>query len=305
MENTNKDSERTWYWTLVGYLTPDNRIHHLPPILIDHPSRSAGQVKESPLRIDLLDKDERVLVSQPVPYGHFREEVGGRLEERPISGQVPFHPDTQTIRLWNGRVLVKEWLRPPTEPIIGNLMVKRVGKAVRLSWDSKPYNGKEELHYVVRLSQDGGKTFFGISEQIQKCEFEVAENAIPGGKGCLFQVAATDGFQTVTVKSDPVDLPETEPRARIFSPIDGQTLNIGDVATFQGQLVGFIGQDVTMASALWMSDRDGKLAEAPIFQTRKLSDGHHTITLTVRDCKGREGTSTISLYVTNQTMKNP
>ena len=118
-----------------------------------------------------------------------------------------------------------------------------------------------------------------------------------GGRGCIFQVAATDGFHTVTADSDPIDLPEIGPRPRITWSPDGQRIVVGDHVMFRAQLVGFIGDDITVVSSRWASDRDGELAQTPMFETSKLSAGAHLITLTAVDSRGHEVSAAITVHV--------
>ena len=155
-----------------------------------------------------------------------------------------------------------------------------------------------EIQHVVRFSKDGGNTFNRLSQRLDQPKYEVAESHIPGGKGWIFQIAATDGVNTTTLESEQIDLPETPPLIEISEPPDGYKVSVGRRILFHGELIAFLGEDASVSSALWTSDRDGTLSDKLIFETDQLSRGTHHVTLTVKDKKQRQLTSSISLHVT-------
>ena len=296
MNKITHEDERILYWTLHGRLTPDNQLKHVPGILTPHPPRNPVGDFASQLRVELLDGDGRLLVSQKVPVSYYCPDKPNATRDIAINLKVPFHKDTKTIRFWNGEVLVKEWQRSNTPPVIGDVVVRRVRGQVRLTWQARHPEGKE-IQFVVRFSQDGGKTFNRLSQRLDQPQYKVAETQIPGGKDWIFQIAATDGVNTTTVETKPIDLPETPPLIEISSPPDGYQVASGSRVMFHGELIAFLGEDTRINSALWTSDRDGALSDQLIFETDQLSRGAHRITLTVIDNQKRQLTSTISLQV--------
>jgi hypothetical protein len=296
MNNSTQKPERVHYWTLVGRLTPDNRLKYIPPILTTFPPRQLPVDFSSRLKIELLDENDRLLVSQAVPIAYYCPDQPHTIKDIAIRTKVPFHKDTKTIRFWNGEVLVKEWQRPDRGPEIENLAVKREQGRIQLTWQAHHPEGKE-IQYVVRFSKDGGNTFNRLSKRLNQPQYEIAENQIPGGKGWIFQVAATDGVNTTTVDSEPLDLPETPPLLEISEPPDGSQVPVGRSVLFHGELIAFLGEDIGIKSVRWTSDRDGTLSDRLIFETDQLSKGTHGITLAVEDSQKRKLSSSISLHV--------
>jgi len=297
MSETTQKSENILYWTLHGRLMPDNRLEYLPGILTTHPPRKPLEDFYSKLRIELLDKNDRLLVSQKVPVAYYCPDESQAKKDIAIRTKVPFHKDTKTIRFWNGDVLVKEWIRPDTVPVIENLKVNRVEGHIQLTWQAR-HPEEKDMQYVVRFSKNGRNIFNRLSQRLDQPKYQVAENQIPGGKGWIFQIAATDGVNTTTLESEPIDLPETPPLIEISSPPDGYKVSVGTKLMFHGELVAFLGEDVNISSALWTSDRDGTLSDQLIFETDQLSRGTHRVTLTVVENHKRKLTSSISLHVT-------
>lgn len=297
MHKTIEKSEPVLYWTLHGRLTPDNRLQHIPGILTIHAPRKSLENHTSQLRIELLDKNDRLLVSQKVPVTYYCPDEPQARKDIAIRTKVPFPIDTKTIRFWNGDVLVKEWQRPDAAPVIENLTIKQMQGHIQLTWQAH-HPEESEMQYVVRFSKDGGNTFNRLSQRLDEPKYEVKNNQIPGGKGWIFQIAATDGINTTTVESEPIDLPETPPLIEISNPPDGHKVSVGTRLMFHGELIAFIGEDISISSALWTSDRDGTLSDQLIFETDQLSRGTHIITLTVEDSQKRKLASSISLHVT-------
>jgi hypothetical protein len=295
--NDRKRPERVAYWTLNGWLTPDNRLEHLPGLLTRHPPRALRKDTTSPLRIELLDGNGRLILTQRIPLAAYCLDTPGRLiKDVPIRAKVPFRDDTQIIRFWNGEVLVKEWRRLGCAPLLSNLTVERREGIVRLRWQAThPENAP--MQYVVRFSRDGTGSFNRLSKRLDQPKYEVPERDLPGGKGWIFQVAATDGVNTSTLDSEPIDLPETPLHAEISLPLDRSQVADGQAVFFSGDLVCFLGYEESIASLEWISDRDGKLSDRISFETDGLSLGSHQITLAITYGKDRLATAQVSLQV--------
>ena len=296
MNTTNLEVDRVLYWVLNGRLTPDNRLQFIPGLLTEHPPRQSPQEISSPLRIDLLDSRERLLVRQVIPITHYFTDSPHTIKDIPIRAKVPFNQDTKIIRFWNGDVLVQEWQRPNSPPILSDLSIQRSQGLLRLSWHAQHPEGVN-IQYAVRFSRNGGGTFNRLSQRLDKPEYEVAEKDIPGGKGWIFQIVATDGINTTTLNSETIDLPETPPLLEIYSPPDNSQISVGQSVLFYGELVSFLGEDVSISSANWISDRDGELSKQSLFTTSQLSPGTHHITLRVLDSLQHQLTATITCHV--------
>jgi hypothetical protein len=237
------------------------------------------------LRFELLDDRGHILVQQAAVTGHYSPDHPELSRDISVRVKVPFHPDTRTIRLWRSAVLLREWLRPEAAPKIDDLLLERNQGRIRLTWRAHHPN-EAPMQYVVRFSSDGGKTFNRLSARLEQPEYAVDEAQLPGGSGWIFQVGATDGVNTTTHDSAPIDLPETPAKVEIACPPDGASVAHGEALLFSGELVAFIGQHVGVKSVTWTSDRDGTLAQRFSFETDQLSRGAHRIMLEVLDSRG-------------------
>lgn len=287
----------TLYWTLRGRLSPDNSFTFRPGILTPHPPRAAVAKAAGQLLVELLDAGGRLLVKQAAATGRYSPDHPQITRDIAVRLKVPFHPETRTIRLWNGDVLVHEWQRPEAAPVLADLALTREQGRIQLTWRAHHPNDLP-MQFVVRFSSDGGRTFNRLSRRLQAPEYAVDEAQLPGGKGWLFQIAATDGVNTTTLDSAPVDLPETPPKVEIASPPDGTSVARGEPLLLSGDLVAFIGQTIDVKSVTWTSDRDGKLADRFTFETNQLSPGPHRLKLEVIDTHGRSLIATTTINVT-------
>jgi len=269
------------YWTLNGWLTPDNRLEHLPALLTAHAPRKLSGKRASPLRLELIDANGALLVAQPVPFTRYCTDTPGRPARNvPVRVKVPFREETQTIRFWNGEALVKEWHRPRAAPVLDDLLVEWRGESVRLRWRATHPEGMPMQH-LARFRRGPAGPLVRLGPRLERTELEIPQWDLPGGKGSIFQVAATDGFHTTTLDSAPLDLPEPPLEAEIDTPLDGARVSAGRWVAFSGGLVCFFGYEEETKSVQWLSDRDGKLSDQEDFGTDRLSVGTHHITLTI------------------------
>jgi uncharacterized protein YjiK len=86
------------------------------------------------------------------------------------------------------------------------------------------------------------------------------------------------------------------PTVSISAPADGSSFNFGDPVTFTG--TGSDVEDGDLTNSLsWSSDLDGSLGTGGSVSTSSLSIGTHTITASVTDSGGLEGTDQITVTV--------
>ena len=124
-----------------------------------------------------------------------------------------------------------------------------------------------------------------------------------GSHTLTVRVTDTSGQAATDTVSINVDAPNEDPICNISSPLDGSVLIAGEVVSFAGSV-----SDSATASELleveWSSDRDGDLDATPAdstgavgFETDALTNGTHTITLTVTDDLAASCEANISVTV--------
>ena len=83
----------------------------------------------------------------------------------------------------------------------------------------------------------------------------------------------------------------------ITAPANGDTFAIGETITFEGQAADPQHPNLADAAFVWISDKDGEVGTGPSFTSSDLSEGRHTITLTVTDPVGKSGQSSVTITI--------
>ena len=90
-----------------------------------------------------------------------------------------------------------------------------------------------------------------------------------------------------------------KPVVTITAPANGDTFAVGETITFEGKATDQQHPDLGDDAFVWISDKDGEIATGASFTTAGLSEGEHTITLTVTDPSGQSGQSSIKITIGN------
>jgi hypothetical protein len=111
--------------------------------------------------------------------------------------------------------------------------------------------------------------------------------------GCTIDITPSDVVPAVC-SAPPGDTP---PTVGISSPANGSSFTQGTLVTFTGTAVD--NQDGNISANLaWSSNRDGSIGSGGSFSIGTLSGGLHTITATVTDNGGLQGTASIQVTIT-------
>lgn len=126
---------------------------------------------------------------------------------------------------------------------------------------------------------------------------------LPDAVSCYWQVAAYDTYGHASMRSQILSFTvdqnhvNTRPTAQITSPADGSTYAMDDSIRFTGLGSDNQDGDLSGASLMWESDRDGQIGMRPIFDTDMLSIGTHQITLTAIDSEGATDADIIEVNI--------
>ncbi|MCX5895878.1 MAG: Ig-like domain-containing protein [Proteobacteria bacterium] len=88
-----------------------------------------------------------------------------------------------------------------------------------------------------------------------------------------------------------------KPSVTIIAPANGDTFEVGEAITFEGQATDQLHPDLSEDAFVWMSNKDGEIGTGPSFESSDLTEGEHFITLTVTDPNGQSGQSSINITV--------
>jgi len=150
-------------------------------------------------------------------------------------------------------------------------------------------NGGCGARYLLRYSNDGGRTFRAVAPSLSETEYTVDLDTLPGGERCRFQVLATEGIRTGSAVSDVFSVAR-KPR-QVVIVADATHTEVGQGQTVRLRGFAFSPEEGSAAprDLTWSSDKDGALGVGPELVVRGLSAGQHRISLQVPD--GMGGTS--------------
>jgi hypothetical protein len=90
-----------------------------------------------------------------------------------------------------------------------------------------------------------------------------------------------------------------KPVVTIIEPVNGDKFAVGEKITFKGEATDPQHPNLADNAFVWTSDKDGEIGTGPSFESFDLSEGRHTITLTVTDPDGQVGQSSVTITVGN------
>jgi extracellular elastinolytic metalloproteinase len=124
---------------------------------------------------------------------------------------------------------------------------------------------------------------------------EGADGAVScnGPFNCSVSITESFAVPSVCEGGDPGN---TAPVVAIDSPADGASFTEGDAITFSGSATDAEDGDLS-GSLAWTSSLDGSIGSGASFTTSTLSTGSHTITASVTDSGGANGSDSIGISV--------
>jgi hypothetical protein len=102
---------------------------------------------------------------------------------------------------------------------------------------------------------------------------------------------------TVTITVGETEAENQPPVVAIASPVSGSSVASGSMVFFAGGAVDPEDGAITGAGLVWTSDIDGALETGAYFTKNNLTPGLHTITLSVEDSQGEEGSDSVTIEI--------
>ena len=283
------------YLRLIGRLRADNRLDLRPGYLTSTP-RFWRREPEGPLRAEMSDADDRVLLRQGVPAAPYCFGAG-TTRDLAVWADLAFPEGTRRIRFFRDDVLVhtiEVQRRKPRLSLTWSPPARVSGKR-RVTWRAKHPDGAP-LEFLVRYSHDNGETWRRVGKRTAESGATIDFRRLSGGERCRIAVLATDGANTVLARSKAFAVPVKGCKATIASPADGERVAVGELVVLQGQGFHVEAFEIELDDLVWISDRDGELGHGPVVPVRDLSRGRHVLTLTAGGGK-RDARASVTIRV--------
>jgi hypothetical protein len=153
------------------------------------------------------------------------------------------------------------------------------------------------------MSRDGGKKFLPLIASTRNNTALISTDGLPGGKGVVFRVTASDGLHSAAAITRPIALKEHRPVAAITSIRNGDKFLTTDALRLRGLAFdleeGVLGDTTaSVRSFEWIADGRMLLGSGQqLVVGGRLAAGRHTITLNVTDSSGMRGSHSVSIAI--------
>ena len=234
---------------------------------------------ETPIICELADANGRLLVAHRCSLPDHRQDPDADCLT--LRESVPWFDEAARLTIRRGREIVHSVEIEPEAPTVEVAAVAVNGQTAAVHWRGR--HDRSALTYVVDYSNDDGATWRTVAPSRTEAKASFDLRRLPGGDRCRFRVLATAGFRTGAGLSEPFAV-ATKPRtATIARPADGAPLESGAPLALAG---GGLSPDHGLsdpADAVWTSSLDGIIGRGHRLLAAPLSDGPHTLTLSVPD----------------------
>jgi len=166
-------------------------------------------------------------------------------------------------------------------------------------WSAHDNDG-DPLKFTLQYSADGGQSWNTLVVDWEQQSYELVMSQLRGTSTGLIRVLASDGFHTVSDKSDSnFQVPNRRPVPRITSPNGQLVLVAGQFLKLRGFAYDAEDKFLDAGSLSWISDFDGLLGTGGelSIDTEQLSTGQHIISLRAEDSSGDWADVNISVEI--------
>jgi hypothetical protein len=159
-------------------------------------------------------------------------------------------------------------------------------------WQASDEDG-DALTYALLYRPDSTASWLTLVTGLTQTQYTVNSQELAGGDSATIRVFASDGFNTSFVDSPAFQVAQKGPQPLIISPAPNSEITsthslilLGDAYDLEDELLDDRGFQ-------WQSDRDGILGVGRSLALGQLTPGLHTLTLTVTDSEGNQGTASV------------
>jgi hypothetical protein len=209
---------------------------------------------------------------------------------------VPWEPETTSIVfLRDGDEVQTIEVEERAPQITSQPVAEHEGDRVRLAWEGR--HDQNRITYLVRYSNDGGKTWLAVAAGLTEPRFVADLTCLPGGKQCLFQIAASSTIRTTVAETSAIAVPVKPRRPYILSPEPNSRFFQEESVVLQGGGFSPDFQTAPFDEVVWTSNVGGFLGYGYEVITHTLTPGLHKITLGVADGLGGEVAASLLIKI--------
>jgi hypothetical protein len=295
----------TWQYLFVsGYLSDTLTLD--PWSILEAPSGYFSQTGAGEYTLRLMDATDQVLFER---HFNMQASMPTFLPNAPTAPEVkpsysfyeilPWNPAATNVEIWQGNDMLYERALSAIAPQVTllNPLGGETWKADRdytITWQASDSDG-DPLWFDVAFSSDGGESWQVIATRLQATDLQVSGNQFPGTASALIRIYASDGLRTTQATSGNFTIEHKGPAVYITLPADGSSVPPNTPLMLTGSAFDWEDGILSAESMIWHSNQVGKLGTGKqIFVN--LSQGWHTITLTVTDSDGTSASTSIDVY---------
>lgn len=286
------------YLRLRGRLYADNLLVFRPGYLSSGPYREEIDVSRL-LIVEVTSMDGELVLRAPLataPYAEWPDAVR-------VRGSIPLPDSAARLTILrrddSGQAFLIHTIEVPREaPEIRFLdtPVEAANGRIEIRWEAR--GDPPPVEFRLQFSWDNGDTWIpAVEGRLTEMAAEVDFDLLPGGERCRLAVDATSGVRSSRAISEPFAVREKPCHAFIHSPLDGDTIQMGEIALI-GNGWWLEGMYPETELLRWESDRDGLLGRGTAVSAR-LSTGEHVVTLVAGE-GDREGTDSVRVTATDE-----
>jgi hypothetical protein len=172
--------------------------------------------------------------------------------------------------------------RSPHPPSIGTPSVEVAGNKATIEWEATDPDG-DPLSFDVRYSLDGGASWQSGAVAVEGSS--VVLEPLAGSPQAIVEVAANDGFDSVTARSPSFSVPDRAPSLEVMSPAPHQVVLLGRTLVLQAFASDL--EDGATSDIRWTSAGVIGTGDLIPYDTGSLRSGANTISASVADSKGQ------------------
>ncbi len=237
------------------------------------------------LIVAFLDYRGEVLLSAPTTADFFAKD----REWATFVVRLPYHPQTQTVVLRLGERELGRLDVPTDRPYFTLLhpneddYIDPTG-VLHLHWAG--HDSEHPMTFFVRYSHNG-RDWLRPGVNLGENDYYLDLSQMPGGKRCVVQVIATNGYRTSYVRTRHFEVPEKPPEL-LLGETDGPLLFAQGFSREHGPLTG--------DGIVWLTEDGTEVQHGGTLDVRTLPGGVHRISALVRDPAGQQRVEFIGVY---------